>query len=79
MLLMLGDLHYSGHHYMSADQFKFAVHEVMKSEQMRDLYTTMPVRYMIDDHDAGANNANGLHGSTHQAGLGYSQIVPGAL
>jgi phosphodiesterase/alkaline phosphatase D-like protein len=32
MVLMLGDFHYAGHSYMSTEQFKFGVHEVMKSE-----------------------------------------------
>ena len=39
MVLMLGDLHYGGHAYLSSGEFKYAVHEVMKSETMRELYT----------------------------------------
>lgn len=71
MVLMLGDLIYAGHSYMSTDQFIYAIHEVMKSDEMRELYTKTPVRYLLDDHDTGANNCNGLHKSLKQAVKGY--------
>lgn len=76
---MLGDLHYSGHLYLSKEQFKFAVHEVMKSKQMRQLYTQVPILYMLDDHDIGMNNADGNHLSTKQATAGFADVVPGPL
>lgn len=34
---------------------------------------------MIDDHDAGANNADGNHKTTHRAVAAYGDIVPGPL
>lgn len=46
---------------------------------MREFYTTVPIRYMLDDHDVGMNNANGNHMSTHFAVKGYNKVVPGAL
>lgn len=32
LIVMLGDFHYSGHSYLSGDEFKFAIHEAFKSE-----------------------------------------------
>ena len=55
---MLGDMHYSGHRDFNQEQFKFAIREVMKSPPMKNLYTNVPLAYLIDDHDAGANNCN---------------------
>ena len=71
MLLMLGDLHYSGHYRLTTDQFNFAVHEVFKSNEMRQLYSSIPMRYMLEYHDIGANNANGNHKSLSHAVKGY--------
>ena len=46
---------------------------------MRNLYTQVPILYMLDDHDIGMNNADGTHLSTKQAVAGYADIVPGPL
>jgi hypothetical protein len=53
LMIMLGDFHYSGHALLTPDEFKFAVSEQMKSPAIRQLYTSMPVAYILDDHDLG--------------------------
>lgn len=46
---------------------------------MRKLYSNTPIIYMLDDHDCGANNANGTHNSTANAVAAYKNLVPGSL
>ena len=78
LMIMLGDFHYSGHSMMTPDQFKFAVHEQMKSPAIRQLYTSMPVTYVLDDHDLGENNADGRHRSAKDAYSAHAEIFPGS-
>ena len=79
LVVMLGDFHYSGHYTMDEERFEYAVHEVFKSQPMRELYTTTPIVYMLDDHDCGVNNANGTQKSTAKAVNAYNKIVPGEI
>lgn len=74
---MLGDMHYSGHFDFTAEEFKYAIHEQMKSPKIRAIYSQIPFIYLIDDHDIGKNNADGTHASTFESTKAYKEIVPG--
>jgi hypothetical protein len=45
LMLVLGGFHKAGHQRLSSEEFKFGVHEVMKSPAMRQLYTNTPISY----------------------------------
>ena len=76
---MLGDMHYAGHLDLTAEQFKFAIHEQMKAPKLRAIYSQIPFTYLIDDHDIGMDNSDGRYASTAKAATGYREIVPSDL
>lgn len=77
LVVMLGDMHYAGHRAFSQEQFKFALREVMRSPSMRALYSSVPITYMIDDHDACERNCNSNSVSLFKTKEAYEQVVPG--
>jgi len=49
---------------------------VFKSNSQRDFLQTVPVVYTIDDHDSGANNANGNDPSVTEANKAFRAVFP---
>lgn len=67
----LGDMHYSGTNWTTAEEFAFAYHEVFKSKVQRKFYESHPIVYTFDDHDVGDNNADGLSRSAAEVNIAY--------
>lgn len=67
----VGDLHYAGTNFTTADGFVFAYHEVFKSPEQRAFYERTPLVYNFDDHDVGDNNADGTTYSSAEVNKAY--------
>lgn len=62
---------------MKSDEFKFAIHEVMKSPDMRELYTKTPMLYQMSERDIVGTNDDSIYSQTlNSVKEGYGQIVP---
>ena len=70
-----GDLHYADIDENSQSRFEQAYQRVHNAEQ-RELFRSMPVMYVWDDHDFGANNADGDSPSKPAAMKAYRKYVP---
>lgn len=72
----MGDLHYEDIRSNSVSLFRGAYDKVLASPQQGELYRTVPIVYMWDDHDYGGNNAN-RKSTTHPAARrAYNEYVP---
>jgi phosphodiesterase/alkaline phosphatase D-like protein len=72
----MGDLHYEDIRSNSVALFRGAYDKVLASPQQSELYRTVPIVYMWDDHDYGGNNAN-RKSTTHPAARrAYNEYVP---
>jgi prolyl oligopeptidase len=74
--MIMGDLHYQDIRTNRPALFRAAYEAVLASPQQADLYRSVPIVYMWDDHDYGGNNAN-RKSSSHNAARGtYDEYVP---
>ena len=69
-------MHYAGSMYSVNSDFQKAYHEIFKSKPMRSFLQTTPLVYSLDDHDSGANNADGNSQSVSEANIAYRAVVP---
>lgn len=72
----IGDLHYAGTKYSTSEDFQVAFHEVFKSQSQREFLQQTPLVYVLDDHDAGANNVDGFEQSIIEANIAFRTLVP---
>ena len=74
--MSMGDFHYQDIKTNKPSAFRSAYDMVFASPQQADLYRTVPLVYMWDDHDYGGNNAN-KKSTTHKAAHDtYEEYVP---
>jgi alkaline phosphatase D len=72
----MGDFHYQDISSNRPSLFRAAYDAVLASPQQADLYRTVPLVYMWDDHDYGGNNAS-KKSKTHIAARDtYDEYVP---
>ena len=69
-------MHYSGDIGLTSGMFQEAYHEVFKMITHRKLYENWPIEYIMDDHDVGADDADGTHSSTLSANAAYRAVIP---
>lgn len=74
--LHTGDLHYSDIETDSLVPYEKATRKVLKEKHVRRVFSSMPVPYMYDDHDYGANNAGFSSKSRKSALKSYRNMVP---
>jgi phosphodiesterase/alkaline phosphatase D-like protein len=74
--LHLGDLHYLNIATNTPSAFQAAYDQVFTLRPQAMLYREVPTVYVWDDHDFGANNANGTSPSRPAAGGAYRSRVP---
>lgn len=74
--LHTGDLHYDNIGENDPGAFRNAYARVLASKTQGALYRHIPLVYMWDDHDFGANNASRLSASRPAAQMVYREYVP---
>jgi phosphodiesterase/alkaline phosphatase D-like protein len=72
----MGDFHYQDIRTNRPALFRAAYDAVLGSPQQGDLYRSVPIVYMWDDHDYGGNNSNGKSTSHDAARATYEEYVP---
>jgi hypothetical protein len=80
----LGDLHYydlgSGSHGIvgggSLGNYRRAIDDVLLQSRQHELYRSVPLVYMWDDHDFGPNNSDGTLSTKGNAATAYRERVP---
>ena len=72
----LGDLHYENIDDDDPAEFEDAYDAVLTSRTQSALYREVPVVYMWDDHDYGANNSDGTSPARRAARSTYRRYVP---
>jgi prolyl oligopeptidase len=72
----MGDFHYQDIRSNRPDLFRAAYDAVLASPQQGDLYRSVPLVYMWDDHDYGGNNSHGKAESHEAARRIYDEYVP---
>lgn len=72
----MGDFHYLNIGRNDAEAFRRAYDRVLDSPRQSALYRAVPIVYMYDDHDFGANNADGTSASRPAASSVYRERVP---
>lgn len=72
----MGDFHYEDINTNQPSRFRAAYDAVLASPQQADLYRTVPLVYMWDDHDYGGNNASKKSKSHIAARAVYDEYVP---
>ncbi len=76
LYLMTGDLHYENIASRHADAFLDVYHRILTAPAQAALYRAVPVDYVWDDHDYGANDADAASPSRMAARRAYRQAVP---
>ncbi len=76
IMLHMGDLHYGDIAVNSTEEFEYATRRVVTDATARNLFTSMQVSYMWNDHDFGPNNANRSSPSKWAALHNYNAMVP---
>jgi phosphodiesterase/alkaline phosphatase D-like protein len=72
----MGDFHYQDIRTNRPSLFRAAYDAVLASPQQADLYRSVPLVYMWDDHDYGGNNSNRKSTSHDAARSTYEEYVP---
>ncbi len=72
----LGDFHYENIAVNDRDVFRQAYEAVLGSPRQSDLYRTIPLVYMWDDHDFGPNNSDSTAPGRQAARLTYQEYAP---
>jgi phosphodiesterase/alkaline phosphatase D-like protein len=76
MFLHMGDFHYLDIHTNDPTAFAAAYNSVLASPQQADLYRTVPITYVWDDHDFAGNNSNGRTPAHPAAMRAFDAHVP---
>ena len=76
LFIHMGDLHYEDIAENDLDLFRAAYDAVLASPAQSALYRSVPLAYVWDDHDFGANNSAGDSPSRPAALESYNQNVP---
>jgi alkaline phosphatase D len=74
--LQIGDLHYENIDDRCMVRFDSAYHEVFSSKAQKGLYQNVPLVYMWDDHDYGANNSDANNPCRTTAIQQYKSYIP---
>jgi prolyl oligopeptidase len=72
----MGDFHYEDISTNNLSLFRAAYDRVLASPQQAELYRTVPLIYMWDDHDYGGNNASVKSKTGNAARTAYEDYVP---
>jgi phosphodiesterase/alkaline phosphatase D-like protein len=76
LFIHMGDFHYENIGVNRPERFRKAYDEVLTSPRQSTMFRAMPAVYVWDDHDFGANNADGSSPSKPAAFAVYRQFVP---
>ncbi|MCA9990069.1 MAG: alkaline phosphatase D family protein [Anaerolineales bacterium] len=76
LFLHTGDFHYENIDVNDRDLFRRAYDRVLAAPAQAALYGDIPVNYIWDDHDYGANNSDRTSPSREAARLTYREYVP---
>lgn len=76
LFVHMGDFHYLNIGRNDADAFRQAYDRVLASPRQAALYRATPISYIFDDHDFGANDADGTSASRPAATAAYRERVP---
>lgn len=76
VFIHMGDFHYENIVTDEPDQFRYAYERALGSARQGALYRDVPIAYVWDDHDFGANDADGTVASSRAAHTVYREYVP---
>jgi phosphodiesterase/alkaline phosphatase D-like protein len=76
VFIHMGDFHYEDIVTDTPDSFRYAYERALGSERQGHLYRDVPIAYVWDDHDFGANDADGTVPSSRAAHTVYREYVP---
>lgn len=76
LFVHMGDFHYLNIGRNDADAFRRAYDRVLASPRQSALYRSTPIAYIFDDHDFGADDADGTSASRPAATAVYRERVP---
>ena len=76
LFVHMGDFHYLNIGRNDANAFRRAYDRVLASPRQSALYRATPIAYVFDDHDFGANDADGTSPSNAAATGVYRERVP---
>lgn len=76
LFIHMGDLHYEDIAANDVARFRAAYDAVLASPAQSALYRAVPLAYVWDDHDFGANGSTGSSPSRQAALQAYGQAVP---
>ena len=71
-----GDFMYSDINTNDIDLYRAAFQDSLTAPRQSELYRSLPIAYMWDDHDYGKNNSDKSSPSREAARLAYREIVP---
>ena len=74
--LQIGDLHYENIDSNCKERFQQAYNSVFTSPLQADLYKTLPLVYIWDDHDFGPNNSDASNPCKKESIVAYRSHVP---
>ena len=72
----LGDLHYQNIGVNDPELFRAAYDSVLESPAQSELYRSVPIAYMWDDHDYGPDNSDSTAPGRESSRLTYQEYVP---
>jgi hypothetical protein len=76
LYLLTGDAHYGNLESSSPGDFVTVLGRVLRAPSQAALYREVPVAYVWDDHDYGANDADAGSPSREAARAAYRRVVP---
>ena len=74
--LHLGDMHYENIAINSRTRYRQAMGRALRSRRQAELYRSVPLAYMWDDHDYGPNDSDRTSPGREAARLTYQEMVP---
>jgi hypothetical protein len=76
MFLHMGDFHYGDLATNDLGRYRALLERVVTAPAQAALYRDVPIAYVWDDHDYGANDADSSSPSREAAWTGYRELVP---
>ncbi len=76
LFLITGDFHYENISTNNEAAFRTAFNLQLGQTRQEDLYQSVPIAYVWDDHDYGGNDSNGNAASRTAARAAYRDFVP---
>ena len=76
LYLITGDIHYGDNGVNDLERYREVMDLTLRQPAQSALYRSAPIAYMWDDHDFGANNADGNSPSRQAAMETYREYVP---